>query len=560
LRCVQYTSLGWNVEGVDRMTVVDDLHRAREAYERREWVAAYRVLSDLDNADLRADDFTALATTAYLLGRHNDCIQALQRAYQAHLDQGEPLGAVRAAYSLTFTLWFGGEIAIGSGWLARAERLLDEYGEDVVERGYLLDRITFAHIVRGQFAEALATAPRVTEYGRRFGDPDLSALGLHAEGRLAIYAGQVAAGLRLLDEAMVAVVAGEVSPVFAGQIYCSSIEACQQVSDLGRAGEWTHALATWCDGQPGLVAYTGQCAVHRGQLMRLHGAYTDAVQELERAARRYAAAGGSPAVGQAHYERGEALRLRGEPDGAEDAYREAAEQGHPAQPGRALLWLERGRPELAAAAMHRVLAESHGPVPRSQVLPAAVDVLIATGDSDGAAALAAELCESAEAFGCTALVAASQYATAAVALARGRPEDALRNARRAVHRWSQLSAPYEVGRSRMLVGLALRLLGDEQSAVVELTHTRKIFADIGAASAEREVAALLGAQRLPGGLTPREVEVLRLVAAGMSNPEIAAALVLSEKTVARHMSNIFTKLEVGSRTAAAAFAFKHRLV
>ena len=542
------------------MSVVDDLHRAREAFERREWVAAYRALSDLDDTHLQADDFAALATTAFLLGHRNDCVQALQRAYQARLDEDDMLGAVRAAYWLAMTLWQGGELAIGNGWLARAERLLEGVEDDVVERGYLLERATFGHIARGEFAEAFAAAPRVAEYGRRFGDADLTAMGLHMEGRLTVFSGQVADGLRLLDEAMVWVLAGEVSPIFSGVIYCSCIEACQQVSDFGRMGEWTHALTAWCDRQPGLVAFTGQCAVHRGQLMRLHGAYRDAISELEHAAQRYAAAGGSPAVGQAHYERGEALRVRGEYDAAEAAFAEAASAGHPAQPGRAMLWLARGRLEAASAAIHRVVREAPDPVHRSQVLPTAVEVLVDVGEMEEAASMADQLRGFGSTFGCTALRAAGDYARASVAVARAEGEDALAAARSAADAWARLSAPYEVARCRVLIGRALRLLGDAESAEVDLAEARRAFAALGAAPAEHDVAVLLGDVRAPAGLSPREVEVLRLVAAGRSNPEIATELVLSEKTVARHLSNIFAKLDVGSRTAAAAFAFEHHLV
>jgi DNA-binding CsgD family transcriptional regulator len=542
------------------MSIVEDLHRAREAYERREWITAYRALSDLDEADLKADDFAALATTAYLLGRRNDCVQALQRAYKAYLDGDDPCGAARAAYWLTTTLWEGGELAIGNGWLARAQRLLDEYGEDVVERGYLIERVTMGHIMRGEFADALASAPGVTQYGRRFGDADLTALGQHMAGRLKIFAGQVADGLRLMDEAMVAVLAGDVSPIISGVVYCSSIEACQELSDFGRASEWTHALTTWCDGQPGLVAFTGQCAVHRGQLMRLHGAYADAVTELERAADRYAAAGGSRAVGLAHYERGEVHRLRGEYDAAQDAFASAAEFGHPAQPGGVLLWLARGQHEAAGGAIRRLLGEQSDPVHRSQLLPAAVDVVVALGDVDTATALAEELSGIANAFGCAALRAAASYSAASVAVETGDPNSGLSLARMAAMGWGELAAPYEAGRSRVVVGRALRLLGDEESAVVELAAARATLTDLGAHPAADYAASLLARHAAPGGLSPREVEVLRLVAAGKSNAEIAVTLVLSEKTVARHLSNIFTKLDVGSRTAAAAFAYEHNLV
>jgi DNA-binding NarL/FixJ family response regulator/tetratricopeptide (TPR) repeat protein len=542
------------------MGVVDDLHRAREAYERREWVSAYRTLADLDESALTAGDFAALATTAYLLGQRNDCIQALQRAYKASVDDGDVLGAVRSALWLATVLFEGGEGAIGSGWVARAQRLLDEVEGEVVERGYLLQMQTFGQIMKGELAEAAARAKQVTGYGRRFHDPDLLAVGLHFEGRLAIYSGRVADGLRFLDEAMVGVLAGELSPIYSGLVYCSAIEACQEVSDLGRAGEWTHALTTWCESQPGLVAFTGQCAVHRGQLMRLHGAYAEALAELDRAAARYAAAGGHPAVGLACYERGETHRLRGDYDAAAAAYDEAAAHGHSAQPGRALLWLGQGRVEEAVAASRRLLAEAPDPVHRSSVLPAVVDVFAVAGDLEAGTEAEQELAELAGSFGCSALLAASGAASAQVALARGDSATALSRARAGLDGWARLEAPYEVARCRALLGRALRLLGDEASAVGDLTEARRTFAELGAVPAERETAELLGPAEAPCGLSPREVEVLRLVAAGRSNAEIAAQLILSEKTVARHMSNIFTKLDVGSRMAAAAFACEHRLV
>lgn len=544
------------------MGVLDDLHRAREAYERREWISAYRALSDLEPAELTARDFVALATSAFLVGRRNDCVQALQRAYQDAVGHDDSLTAVRAAYWLTTVLRKSGEPAIASGWLSRAERLLDDLddGHDVVERGYLFDLIAFGHIMKGEIAEALVVAPRVTEYGRRFGDPDLTAVGLHMEARLAIFTGRVANGLRLLDEAMASVVAGEVSPIYSGIIYCSSIEACQQISEYSRMREWTHALTTWCGVQPGLVPFTGQCAVHRGQLMRLHGAYHDAVAELEHAAARYAEEGGAQAVGQAFYEQGEALRLLGTYDDARHAYEKAAGQGHPAQPGRALLWSESGRRDAAVAAVRRLLTEWQDPVHRAQALPAAVDVLIEAGETEEAAPLAEQLAEIATAFGCTGLDAAARYATARVALARGDAESALSGGRLATEGWARLHAPYEAARGRILVGRALRMLGDEESALADLTAARDVLVELGARPAAREANGLLGAGEAPGGLSPREIEVLRLVAAGLSNPGIARHLVLSEKTVARHLSNIFAKLDVGSRTAAAAFAYEHHLV
>ena len=542
------------------MDVIEELRQARESYERHEWVAAYRALSDLDDDALDAADFLALATTAYLLGRSNDVVQALQRAHQVSLDAGNRPAAVRAAYWLASTLWLRGESAVGNGWLARAVRIMDQVDDEVAERGYVCEAQLMSHLFRGELAEALALAPQVADYGRRFAEPDLVALGLHAEGRLMLYTGRVAEGLGRLDEALAGVMAGEVGPVTAGRVYCSTIEACQEVSDLGRAGAWTRALTRWCEAQPGLLAYTGQCATHRGQLLRLHGAFADAIEELEQALRRYQELGGHPAVGLASYELGETHRLRGDLGRAEAAYDDAVRHGHPGQPGRALLWLAQGRTDTAAGAVRGLLAERRGQVQRAQVLPAAVQVLVTAGESVDAVDLARELTDLAEEFGCSALEAAGSYAAAVAAVAAGEPTAAVEDARRALELWAALQAPYEEARSRAVLGRALRLLGDERSAVVELEAALTELAALGAETDRHEVARLLTAEAHPGGLTAREVEVLQLVTTGLGNGQIAERLTLSEKTVARHLSNIFTKLDVSSRTAAAAYAFEHGLV
>jgi DNA-binding CsgD family transcriptional regulator len=294
--------------------------------------------------------------------------------------------------------------------------------------------------------------------------------------------------------------------------------------------------------------------------MKLQGAHQDALAELNRAVERYALAGGHPAIGLAHQERGDVLRLLGDYDAAEAAYEEAVQHGNQAQPGRALLWLARGRTEAAVAAVRRMVAGSGLALERNRLLPGAVHVMVAAGEVDEAGGLVDELSAIAESFGCTGLRGAAGFATGEHSLARGDDEAALAALGRALEAWNSLAATYEVARCRVLLGRALRHLGDEQSAVSELAAARKTFSDVGAVPAEREVAELLGSSAAPRGLSDREVQVLRLVAAGRSNAEIAVELVLSEKTVARHLSNIFAKLDVGSRTAAAAFAFEHRLV
>jgi DNA-binding CsgD family transcriptional regulator len=539
--------------------VVEELLRAREAFDRRDWVAAYGGLSAAGSDALLAADFADLATAAFLVGRHNDCIQALQRAYQAHLDAGDQRAAVRCAFWLAMTLMDRREVAVANGWISRADRLLETFEEDTVEHGYLLFFRMLGHILSGDPVTGLDEAAALTSYGRRYGDGDLLSTGLMAQGRCLLYLGRVPEGVRLLDEAMVGVTTGEVSPIFAGHTYCSLIEACQEISDFGRVAQWTTALTTWCSAQVGLVPFTGQCALHRGQVMRVRGAFDEAIAELDAAIARYLSLGTPAAAGLASEEKGALLRIRGEYDAAEASFQQAVALGHDPQPAHALLSLARGRTEAAGAAVRRALGEPRDPIHRSQLLPGAIDVLLAANDLDAVRPLVAELVAVGETFESSSLSAMAGYAAGALAVAEDRPEDALAALRPALQAWRELGWPYETARTQILVGRSLRGLGDEDSATAELGAAARALAALGAGPAAQEVERLLAPGPLPGGLTAREAEVLRLVASGSSNPEIAAALFLSEKTVARHLSNIFTKLDVTSRTAAAAYAFDHGL-
>jgi DNA-binding CsgD family transcriptional regulator len=539
--------------------VADGLVQARAAYERRDWVAAYEGLAVVAG-DLAADDFVLLAKAAYLLGQRNDCIQALQRAHTTYLDAGDALAAARCAFWLAMVLNSSGEAAVGGGWVARAQRLLGEFGEDTVERGFVAIHLMFQHIATREFGLAKEQAGVVLDYGRRFGEPDLVAMGLCAQGRMLLYAGEVPAGLALLDESMVGIAAGEVSPIFAGTVWCTLIEACQELADFDRVEQWARALTAWCDAQHGLVPFTGQCALHRGQVKRARGAYDDALAEFDLAEQRYRELGDLPPIGLANYERGEVLRARGEFDAAERAFDRAAEFGYDPQPGMALLWLQRGRTAATVGAIRRLVAEPRDPVHRAQLLPTAVHVLVAGGDVAEARRLAEELAGIALRFGCASGEALSAFASGEVALAEGDAPRAMAELRQSIKKWSTLGMPYDAACSRVLLGRALRAVGDPESADRELVTARRTFSELGATPALAEVDRLLGTKQNPDGLTDREVEVLRLTAAGRSNAQIAAELFLSEKTVARHLSNIFTKIDVTSRTAAAAYAFEHDVV
>ena len=541
-------------------SVAGRLESGRAAYEERAWKDAYKSLSVADRAaPLGGDDLELLATSAYMLGRDDEYLSALERAHHAHVEAGQTQRGVRCAFWVGINLALRGEIGPAGGWLGRAQRLLGE--EDSVERGYLLMPFAFQHEARGDFAAAAAVAGDAAAIAQRFGDAEAFALAVQVQGTMLIKAGRVNDGLALLDEAMVAIAGGKASPITTGIVYCGVILACQQVYEVRRAQEWTAVLTRWCKEQPDLVAFTGRCLVHRAEILQLHGDWNDALEEARRAGKRLARSFNRAAAAQAFYRQGELLRLRGEFAPAEEAYREASRFGWEPQPGMALLRLAQGRRDAAAGAIRRALGETTEPLRRANLLPAYVEIALAAGEVEEARTGCRELEEIAERYDSTMLAALVAHARGGVELAAGDTRTALVSLRQAGATWQELDAPYDAARARVLVAEACRALGDEDTAALELDAARDVFSGLGAAP---DLAQIQSRATRPAvatyGLTPRQLDVLRLVAAGKSNREIASSLVISEHTVARHVQNIFATLGVSSRTAASAFAFEHDLV
>ena len=539
----------------------------REALRKQGWATAFAHLSAADKKmALGSEDLVGLATAAQLIGKEAESAELLARAHQGFLATGENQKAARCAFWLGYTALFRGDDAQASGWLARCRRVLDGMAE-CVEHGYLLLPEGLQAVQTGDAAKAYKVFALAAAIGQRFGDKDLATLALHGQGRALIRVGEIARGVSLLDEAMVAVRTGEVGPIIVGVVYCSLIESCHETFDLGRAREWTAALTEWCASQPEMVPFRGACMLHRAELLQLRGAWSEAFDEAERAREQLSQPPPKPTVGGAFYRLGELHRLRGDFAESEKAYLRAKQWERAPEPGIAQLRLAQGKLKEAHAAIRNIVDEVKGGEARVRVLDAYVEIALAAGDVVAARSAADELETIAARNGATFLQALAARATGAVLLAESAPRVALDSLRLSWKLWCELEAEYDAARVRVLIARASWELGDIVKAELELTAARDVFKQLGAttdlALTEEGFATAHppnNAAREENPLSERETEVLRLVAAGMTNKQIAGKLSISEKTVARHLSNIFTKLDLSSRAAATAYAYQNGFV
>lgn len=543
----------------------DELQRGRDALRRGEWEEACVALEvAADRGQLGSEDLDLLAECAFYTGRTDLCARILCSQHAEHDGSGRVQAAAMTAYRLHMLFALKGESALAAGWLARARRAVAEL-PDCVESGYISAAEAEVAYWSGATADSLLAARRVRVLGLQHGVRDLSVLALHLEGRALVRRDDVPGGLRLLDEAMAATVAGELTPFYAMWVYCSSIIICHAREDVRRAAEYTTAYERWSDAHASARVFSGTCHLHRAEIKQLRGAWPEAEREHRQALQLLRGLVEMDAA-QASYHLAELHRLRGDLEAAESALGEVGRLGGDVQPALSLLRLAQGRSEAAAAGIRRALAEPvRDRVARARLLPAAVDIVLTGGDLPTARALADELTAAATSLGTSALHARAAFGDGAVRLAGGDGAGALESLRAAEALWRELEVPYERARSRHLIGLACRAAGDDDTAALDLAAARSVFADLGAladlAAVERAIGRAEGAvPRQPGPLTAREVEVLRLVAAGRTNAAVARELHLSEKTVARHLSNVFTKAGVGSRAAATAFAMRNGLL
>ena len=519
-----------------------------------DWLAEYTTLAAADREqDLGAEDLERLAVAASVTA-HDDQIVALrERAHEEYLRRGMVDAAVRCVFWLGFHLQNRGDRAQASGWLTRARRLVPDDSDDLMPALLRMPDAVVA-MYGGDVLEALPTFEEVGRRAARQGDVDIVVLAGLGRGRCLAQLGRTEEAWAALDEIMLHVVAGATAPQVAGLTYCSVVALCMDCYDLRRAQEWTSALTDWLAAQHGMVAYRGTCQVHRAELLQLKGAWAEAATEASAACDRLAESG-EFGLGLAHYRLAELARLRGDWATAERAFEQSAALGAEIQPGLSRLRLAQGRPDLAAAGLDRVLAEYPDSARRPLVLAARVEVALTCKDLPAARSAMTEIQRYADPSGPVYLQGVAEHACGSVLLAEGQATDALPRLRRAWSLWQQVEAPYEAARTRLLVADACRALGDEDAARMELDAAHRALEVLGAAG---DLAAAQAAAS--GPLSPRESEVLRLLATGATNRAMARRLFLSEKTVARHVSNIFAKIGVASRAAATSYAYEHGLV
>jgi DNA-binding NarL/FixJ family response regulator len=539
------------------------LELARAAYDSSAWRSAVDGLVAVDRSQpLSTDDVVLLAIAAHQCGEDDLSERSWQRAFRARVTDADEAAAARCAFFLGMSYLTRGDPIQGGAWIGRAEELLERVPDECAEHGFVLIPKGLA-VLGADPVAALQLFSTAMAIGERCGDPDVSTLGRLGAGQCRLRLGQIDDGMHCLDQAMLAVVAHEVSPVIAGIVYCATIEACHEVVDIARARSWTNALSAWCESQPDLVPYRGRCLVHRAEIMQIDGHWGEATEEARRACSLLSEPPGQPPLGAALYQLGELQRLVGDVDAARDSYRRASEHGRDPQPGLALLELATGHAAAADAALARVLEEGAFPEDRTRQLAARVETALAVSDQPSAAAAAAELTTLGQSSEVTFVRAVAASARGLVAADGEELTVALREYRDAVMTFGELGAVYDVARTRERIASVLRAMGDVDGANLELDAARAAYERLGASldlARLDEAESPVPANDRGAGLTGREAEVLRHLASGMTNRELANELVISEKTVARHLSNIFTKLGVSSRSAATAYAYQHDLV
>lgn len=542
------------------MARIDSTRGADGSASRETWAETYERLGGLEPAAMSPEELEALADAAWLACRLDESYLARQKAYAGFLERHEDRPAARTAWRLFWEQLYNGSEAVALGWLRRARRHLAPI-PDGPEHGYVALAESELALNRRLLQEAETRAMDAVGLGERHETPAIVAFGLTLHGRALVAQGRLDEGCAAMDEAMTFALDERLDTFFTGAVYCTVIAECRAVADMRRASEWTDAAQAWCNSLSVTTPYHGICRVHRGWVLGFRGNLEEAESEI-RAAGKELAAFKPRSAADAFSTLGEIQRRRGDLSGAEESFLRSHQLGGDPQPGLALVRLAQGQTAVAAAALRAALAgASADQMNRSRLLAAQVEAALAAGDRTLAQDAARELSSVAKALDRPSARALAEQVRGAVSLASDDADEAIGDLRAARATWDALGLPYEEAQARLLIGAAARALGDEEGARLEIQAARAAFEHLGSRKdALRASSLLVSGPERPAGLTPREIEVLRLVAGGRSNRQIAQTLVISEYTVARHVQNILAKLGVSSRAAATAFAVEHQLV
>lgn len=529
------------------------LSTARTAYARGDWYAAHRNFTQARTfSELPTEDLSLLGSSAWWVGQVRESLEISEEVYHRFNNDGDVLGAAKKALNLALLWFIRGDLVIASGWVNRARRILSQLPEGV-EHGYLVYLDATVALDFGNLQPARDAAATLQDMARRLRAPALTSFGLVLAGLADVHTGSTDAGFAQLDEAMLPVLAGQLPPEWAGDIYCTVIHACHALADLSRMRAWTQATEQWCEQFHGEAIYSGICRIHRLQLQSAEGGWDTAEQAIEQTGSELVGRNNWVA-GEAYYQLGEIRRLRGDLSGAREAYARAQELGCEPQPGESLLQQAVGKQDAAWAGLCAALA-GRDRLACARLLESAVEIALALGLQKEAERLCGQLEETAAVYATAGFRAWAGQARAAVLIAQSRHEEALPVLQSAAREYRGLHARYETARVYELLGRAHRGLGQTGTAAADTATALAIYRELGALP---DVQRLDG-RRLPGGLTEREADVLSFVAAGASNKDAADALFISQKTVGRHLANIFAKIGVSTRTAAAAWAHEHGL-
>ena len=524
---------------------------ARTAHGRRDWHASYEAFTRAgQDTPLGTDDLDAMSTAAWRLGRGKESLRVAERVF-AQLARTDPPSAAMKAVDLALAWVTRGDLNIGQGWMNRARRLLDGTAEGPTH-GYLAYLDAVAAAITGD-AQALAEQARVLrEMRARLESPAVTALCHVAEALAAIGEARMTEAYGLIDEAMLPVLADQVPIDWAADIYCVVLNQCHRLADLPRMRAWTQSMERWCNDFAASANYGGVCDVHRLQLSAATDDYGLLEHRLVRASRELEEVN-SWAAGEGYYQLGEVRRLRGDADGAFAAFSRARALGVEPQPGEALLRCAIGHSDTAWTEL-RVALAGEDRLGRMRLLRGAVEVALARNSLDEAERHCSELESGAEAFGTPGFRAWAAHARGALLVQQGRYGEALDALEAALREYRIQQSRYDTAQVYDWMAVAHKALGDDELAAADSATAENIYAQLGV-----EPAPVCG-QRTPGGLTKREIDILRRVAGGATNKQVAEQICISEKTVSRHLANIYGKLGVSSRTAAVAWAHTNNLL